>query len=658
MCGFAGFFDPRNSSTDMEATVRRMSDAITSRGPDSFGEWVDRHAGVALGHRRLAIVDLTPTGRQPMSSPSMRYVIAFNGEIYNHLELRREIEGVDGAAAWKGSSDTETLLAGFDAWGVEATVRRCAGMFAFAVWDKKDRCLTLARDRMGEKPLYYGWSGSGSNAVFLFGSEIKAIRQHSNFNGEVDRGALCLFMRHNCVPSPYSIYRGYFKLPPGCCLTLDLSDPLSARERAVDRKPIPFWTLEEAIIQGRRSPFEGSPEQAVDELEALLKSVIGQQMMADVPLGAFLSGGVDSSTVVALMQSQSERPVKTFTIGFEEKGYNEAVHAEAVARHLGTDHTELYVSPRQAMDVIPLLPRLYDEPFSDSSQIPTYLVSKLARRNVTVSLSGDGGDELFSGYTRYLAVSGAWNKISRVPRSVRTAAARLITSISPATLDGIGRAVPSAWAAERFGDKLHKGATLMGSRSVAELYMGAISHWGNPEKLVLGGSEPPTRLTGLAPDLRDIEPVERMMALDMLSYLPDDILVKVDRAAMGVSLESRVPFLDHRLVEFAWRLPQSVKFRDGRGKWVLREVLYRHVPRSLIDRPKMGFGIPLDSWLRGPLREWAENLLASDRLRAEGYFDPAPIREKWAEHLDGRRNWAHHLWDVLMFQSWMEDGAA
>jgi asparagine synthase (glutamine-hydrolysing) len=648
MCGVAGLLFAGQASDDALAASRAMTSAIASRGPDDQGHWIDAPNGVVLGHRRLAIVDLSPAGHQPMHSASGRYVIAYNGEIYNHLELRRDLESHGRAPAWRGHSDTETLLAGIDAWGLQETLTRSIGMFVIALWDREQRTLTLARDRLGEKPLHYGWQGQGDKAVFLFGSELKALRAHPAFNGEIDRNVLALFMRHNYVPGTNTIHRGIARVPPGCLLTVSLSQRIPKITRywsAVD-------TVRDGATQNRLATI--TPESAVDRLEALLKSAVAQQMVADVPLGAFLSGGVDSSTIVALMQVQSSRPVKTFTIGFHEAGYNEAEHAKAVAEHLGTDHTELYVTPQEAMAVIPRLPTMYDEPFADSSQIPTFLVSELARRHVTVSLSGDAGDELFSGYNRYLVASGLWNKLSRLPMSLRKTAARSITALSPDTWSALFGWLPSPRFQNRFGDKLHKGAGVLGSQNIDELYHTLVSHWTEPQQLVRGSHEPATLLTGDRPDLTGLDPVERMMALDLITYLPDDILAKVDRAAMAVSLETRVPLLDHRVVEFAWQLPQSLKMRDGVGKWALRQVLYRYVPQHLIDRPKMGFGVPIDVWLRGPLRDWAEALMDESRLRREGYFDPAPIRQKWTEHLDGSRNWAYHLWDVLMFQAWLE----
>jgi asparagine synthase (glutamine-hydrolysing) len=658
MCGFAGYLATDSGSiAALEDVAVRMSMTLQSRGPDDAGAWADAQCGIALGHRRLSILDLSAAGHQPMHAASGRYVIAFNGEIYNHLDLRAELAcapltltspSVGSGGGWRGHSDTETLLAGFDAWGIRGTLDRCIGMFAFAVWDKRTRTLILGRDRLGEKPLYYGWQGQGRQAAFLFGSELKALKAHTAFGADIDRDALCLLMRHSCIPAPYSIYKGISKLEPGCLLTVSLAQP--------EPELIRYWSVAAVATTGCAAPFAGTQEQAVDTLEALLESAVRQQMVADVPLGVFLSGGVDSSTVVALMQAQSSRPIKTFTIGFNEAGYNEAEHAKAVAKHLGTEHTELYLSPQQAMDVIPKLPSLYCEPFSDSSQIPTFLVSQLARKNVTVSLSGDGGDELFCGYSRYLLTDKLWQKLSLLPMASRRFAALGLTAMSPASWDSVLgpviRRLPKTLRHVNLGEKLHKAARVLTSTDVDQLYLAFASHWDDPACVVIGGTEPTTLLTG-AHQLWGLDDIQRMMALDALTYLPDDILVKVDRAGMGISLEGRMPFLDHRVVEFAWTLPQSMKLHDGMGKWILRQVLYRHVPKGLIERPKMGFAVPMGDWLRGPLRAWAEDLLSETRLRRDGYFYPAPVRQKWEEHLSGRRNWQDHLWDVLMFQAWL-----
>lgn len=654
MCGLTGFLGGEFDAISGETLLRKMSDAIIRRGPDDAGYWWNTEQQIGLGHRRLSILDLSSAGHQPMASATGRYEIAFNGEIYNHLDLRKELEkfpspsptGEGVHSKWRGHSDTETLLAGVEAWGLEVTLKKSIGMFAIALWDTQTRTLTLARDRIGEKPLYYGWQGQGKERVFLFGSELKALKAHPIFAAEIDRGALCLLMRHNYIPAPYSIYLGISKLEPGCLLSVSSAKP--------EAKIWKYWDMTEVVRAGVANTFSGTPDQAVDALEVLAKDAVRQQMRADVPLGAFLSGGIDSSTVVALMQAQSSRPIKTFTIGFNEEGYNEALHAKAVAQYLGTEHIELYVTPNQAIEVIPHLPSLYCEPFADSSQIPTFLVSQLAKQHVTVSLSGDAGDELFCGYNRYQITNNLWQKLSRVPAPLRALAAKGITAASPSAWNGFVGLIPGAARYASIGDKLHKGANVLASRTVNELYLGMVSHLQSPAMWVIDGHEPDTHLTRLHPELDGLEDVERMMALDTISYLPDDILVKVDRAGMGVSLEGRVPFLDHRMIEFAWSLPLNYKLRNGQTKWPLRQVLYRHIPRKLIDRPKMGFGVPLNDWLCGPLRDWADALLDEARLRREGFFHPEPIREMWAEHLSGRRNWMARLWSVLMFQAWLE----
>ena len=649
MCGLSGFFDSSFRTTPTGGTVAaaKMADALHHRGPDDGGVWTDPIAGIALSHRRLSILDLSVEGHQPMFSPCGRYVIVFNGEIYNFRELNRDLASA--GHQFRGHSDTEVMLAAVVEWGLETALKRFVGMFAFALWDRKEQTLHLARDRVGEKPLYYGWV----QQVLLFGSELKALRAHPQWTGQINRDAIAAFMRHNYIPAPLSIYTGILKLPPGAFLTL----PAQKATPGHLPEPVPFWSMKAVAESGARSPFSDGPVEARERLETLLRRAIAQQMVADVPLGAFLSGGVDSSTIVALMQAQSKRPVKTFTIGFQEQDYNEANYAKAVARHLGTDHTELYVTPKEAMAVIPRLPTIYDEPFSDASQIPTFLVSDLARRHVTVSLSGDAGDELFGGYTRYPLANRIWRSVGWMPRPGRNALAGTLRAFRPQTWE---RAL--AWVRrsghgivpERVGDRLHKLAEILAARTPQELYRGLISHWKEPEQLVIGAHEPRTVLNdpGRRADLPDF--FHQMMYLDAVSYLPDDNLVKVDRASMAVSLESRVPLLDHRVVEFAWQLPLSMKIRDGQEKWLLRQVLYKYVPRPLIERPKKGFGVPIDQWLRGPLRDWAENLLVPERLNREGFLNPHLVAAKWREHLSGRRNWQYYLWDVLMFQAWLE----
>jgi asparagine synthase (glutamine-hydrolysing) len=649
MCGLVGFLGGGYSKNYLqcEKLLREMAEQVSSRGPDHEGVWFQESNHVGLGHRRLSILDLSSAGDQPMKSNNGRYVIVFNGEIYNHINIRKEIDLLRGSLNWVGHSDTETLLAGIEEWGLTKTLQKTIGMFALALWDNERRVLFLARDRIGEKPIYFGWQGDGANRSFLFGSELKALKAHPYFSAKVDRGSLTLLLRHNHIPSPYSIYEGISKLDSGSILSVSLSNP--------DPVITKYWDAVEIAMRGKANPFTGSPEQAVDELEVLVKSAVHQQMIADVPLGAFLSGGIDSSTVVALMNSQSSCPVKTFTIGFNEEDFNEADQAKAVAKHLGTDHTELYVSPNQAMEVVPKLPRLYCEPFADSSQIPTYLVSQLARQKVTAILSGDAGDELFCGYNRYKLTAQLWNKLSLVPTPMRWLASKLITSISSASWDRLSGIIPGGKSYASFGDKMHKGAGVLSSGDFQELFLGMVSQVCNPSEWVIGGFEPSTKLISNSPLLAEFNDVEQMMLLDTLSYLPDDILVKLDRATMGVSLEGRVPFLDHRIVEFAWTLPLDYKFRDGQTKWPLRQLLYRYVPKDLVERPKMGFGVPIGKWLCGPLRDWAETLLSEDRLKREGYFNSEIIRSKWSEHLSGRRNWQSQLWTVLMFQAWLEN---
>jgi asparagine synthase (glutamine-hydrolysing) len=655
MCGFAGLIDAsgRTSRDKLCTAVQSMADAVRHRGPDDAGAWIDDTAGVALGFRRLSILELSEAGRQPMASHDGRFVLVFNGEIYNHSELRAELNGHQ---RWAGHSDTETLLECFAAWGVNKTLERTVGMFALAVWNRQERLLYLARDRFGEKPLYYGWS----NHAFVFGSELQALRRYPGFSNPIDRDALALYMQYCCVPAPYSIYRDVYKLQPGCVLSLSagaaavtpgaaLFAPQRRDGLTLDR----YWSLTDIAHRGVAAPLVDDGE-ATDRLEAALADAVRLQSIADVPLGAFLSGGIDSSTIVALMQVQSTRKVQTFTIGFEEADFNEATHARAVAAHLGTDHTELYVSPQQARDVIPRLPDLYSEPFADSSQIPTHLVSQMARRHVTVALSGDGGDELFGGYVRQQWAPRIWNRMKWLPRPARRAVAAAIQVISIPTWDRLGSALAGR-SVGRLGNKAHKFAYRMGRvNGVDDLYRVLVTTWPFESGVVPQARPVPTVLNGAIDPARPLEPGQRMMFWDALTYLPDDILHKVDRAAMGVSLETRAPFLDHRVAELAWRLPLHMKIRNGQGKWILRQVLSRHVPDELVERPKTGFAIPIEAWLRGPLRDWAETLLAESTLRSGGFFNAVPIRRKWAEHLSGKRNWENELWCVLMFQAWVE----
>lgn len=617
-----------------------MEAALTHRGPDDSGILWMPDAGLGVAHRRLSIQDLSPAGAQPMWSESGRFVITYNGEIYNFAVLSRELEGL--GHEFRGHSDTEVMLAAFEAWGIEGALDRFAGMFAFAVWDRQANALWLARDRMGEKPLYYGWAGD----TFLFASELKALRVHPAFRAEVNRDALPLLLRHNYIPAPHSIYRGVFKLPPAHVLRV----PLDADARDVE--PRRYWKLEAAF---EPAPSDLDAESAADELERRLGEVLEEQMVADVPLGAFLSGGIDSSTVVALMQQRASQPVRTFTIGFDEPGFNEAEHAAAVAAHLGTDHTEMYVTSRDARDVIPDLPRIYDEPFADSSQIPTHLVSRLTRQHVTVSLSGDGGDELFAGYDRYRTALGAWRR-HRTEPGVRQRLERLLLALPDPLAASAARTVGGQRGLSDAGlhEKLNRERLLRRAPSLAAHYRQYIGYWSDPASLVPGAVEPDYALTAALPDsIARLSPLKQLQWMDLNSYLPDDILAKVDRAAMAVSLETRVPMLDHRFVAFALGLPDRLNRRDGVGKQVLRRVLNRHVPSALVDRPKQGFAVPVASWLRGELRDWAEHHLDESRLRSEGFWDATRVRRTWADHLARRGDYSFQLWGVLMFQAWL-----
>jgi asparagine synthase (glutamine-hydrolysing) len=650
MCGIAGFWtlDAGLHGEAGEAALRRMADAIAHRGPDADGYWSDAETGVGLAHRRLSILDLSPAGAQPMPSASGRHEIVFNGEIYNHLELRAALERDGAAPAWRGHSDTETLLAAIECWGVAETLPRLFGMFAFALWDRGERALWLARDRLGEKPLYYGWSGR----TLLFGSELKALKGFPGFAPLLDRDAVAAYLRFGYVPCPHTIYQGVRKLPPAAYLRLATPAPGAAPP------PQAYWSLKTIAESGTENRLAGGFEEAVQALEAVLGEVVSSQMLSDVPLGAFLSGGVDSSLITALMQEHSSRPVRTFSIGFEEARFNESAQAREVAKHLRTDHTAFMVTEADALALAAELPRIYDEPFADSSQLPTILLSRLTRQSVTVAMSGDGGDEMFGGYNRYLFGPKLWRRLGRLPAPARRGIA-LAASLAQRFGSGAGSGALSSLAA-RFGlpattiDRLSKfGAALGRAQNIDGFYREIVSAWPAPGDILLHPREAPSLLDqDDPPALADA--AERMMALDALTYLPDDILVKVDRAAMSASLETRAPFLDARVVELAWRLPMSAKISEGVGKRILREMLYRRVPRELIERPKQGFAVPLDAWLRGALRDWAETLLSRGRLTASGLFEADAVRAVWDDHLAGRDNAGARLWAVLMLQSWLE----
>jgi asparagine synthase (glutamine-hydrolysing) len=667
MCGIAGIFTGKPVDRQfLDRHAEQMANALRHRGPDDAGAWLESEAGLALAHRRLAVIDLSPGGHQPMVSASGRYAISFNGEIYNHLDLRRELEECSAAPNWRAHADTESLLAAIERWGVEPTLQRCLGLFAFALWDRRDRVLTLARDRMGEKPLYYGWVGQGEGRAFLFGSELKALRRFPGFEAVVSGEAVNQFLRFAHVPSPLSIYSGIYKLPPGCVLRLSQAAPASPPSRA----PLPgetrdaftihrWWSLVEQVRTGAADPITDKAE-ALSELERVLGEAVSRQSFADVPLGALLSGGIDSSTIAALMQSRSSRPINSFTIGFEEKEFDEAPYARAVAQHLGTNHHEMQVTSAEAREVIPKLPEIYDEPFADRSQIPTYLLCRAAQRQVTVALSGDGADELFGGYNRYRWGTRLWSGLKLSPPAMRRAIATALEAIPdhPPETDASSRFFAGLpWPSGSAKARRKFAAWLRNSESLDTLYRCMRSQWNDADWLVLPESEReiPESIGGCSglPIIPGADaPQLRMMLIDGLTYLPGQILCKVDRAAMTNSLETRAPFLDHRVVELAWRLPLRMKIRGDCGKWALRQILHKHAPAALFERPKAGFSIPLGRWLRGPVRDWAEALLPAANGDDAQFLRPGVIRQRWAEHLDGRCDHSSALWPILMLQSW------
>lgn len=652
MCGIVGFISGDQISNKEEAIniVSLMSEKVKNRGPDDEGYWIDEKVGIVLAHRRLSVQDLSQAGHQPMISQSGRYVIIFNGEIYNHFELRTQVEATDEESKvnkhnkfiWKGHSDTETILMCFERWGIDETLIKLHGMFAFAVWDRKLNELNLCRDKIGEKPLYYGWQ----NETFLFASELKAIKCHPKFDARIDRGALTLLMRHNYIPCPYSIYTDIYKLEPGCIAKLQLNNKVISKKY--------YWSLESIAIDKSVNRFNGSAEDSVIELENLLTGAISSQMISDVPVGAFLSGGIDSSLVASIMQGLSSKPIRTFTIGYNNPSFNEAEYAKIIAQHLGTEHNELYVDNDDIKNVIPLLPTLFCEPFGDSSQVPAYLVSRLAKNNVSVTLSGDAGDELFCGYGRYSFTEKLSNYVLPIPLKIRKALAKTLLNTNIKNWDYIGELIGYNNNNRYLGDRIHKGACLLNSANLIELYRGVVSCTNTPSELIINGYEPSTQFNDSKSQFINLNSVEKMMLLDILTYLPDDNLVKLDRAAMGVSLEGRVPFLNHKIIEFALSLPLEYKRNNGIAKWPLRQILKKYIPNELFERPKMGFSMPLNDWLRGSLREWAEGLLLGSNLRTQGYFNSNLVANLWSQHINGQRNWGGVLWNILMFQAWLD----
>ena len=638
MCGIAGFLElkRRFGPDELRAITSRMADSLSHRGPDDQGVWIDPEAGMALGHTRLAIIDLSPAGAQPMVSRCGRFVLSYNGEVYNAPELRAELE--EAGRAFRGHSDTEVMVEGFAMWGVRPTIERLIGMFAFAAWDRSNRTLTLARDRLGIKPLYWGHVGGS----LVFASELKALRRVPGWQGEINRDALAAFLRYGYVPTPKCIYRGINKLAPGTLLECGEDGKI---------KHTAYWSLSEVAARGQATLLDIADDAAQELLESLLTDAVRRRMVADVPLGMFLSGGIDSSTVAALMQANSGQPIRSFSIGFREEAYDEASHAREVAAHLGTEHTELYVTPAEAQAVIPRLPQIYDEPFADSSQIPTFLISEMTRRHVTVALSGDGGDEVFAGYNRYGQALALARTARLLPRTVRAALGGAITAIPPGVWDRIFLGLPKRMRPRLAGEKMHKFAAVL-PKDALGFYQALVTQGDDAELLVngLGESDGGSCIADLREQFAD--DMSWMQYLDTLTYLPDDILTKVDRASMSVSLEVRVPLLDHRVVELSWRLPQRFKLRGGTGKWLLRQIAYKFVPKQVLERPKMGFAVPIDHWLKGPLKDWAGDLLNPSALERDGLLRSAPIARAWAEHQSGTRNRQHFLWNVLMFEAW------
>ena len=648
MCGISGFISKDYMHSESYIKIlNNFNTALSHRGPDASDIWYDEQNRIGMAHRRLSILDLTDAGSQPMISEDGNYVLVFNGEIYNHLEIRKKLS----KSSYKSHSDTETILHAFQEWGLEKTLKNTVGMFALALWDRNTKALYLARDRFGEKPLYYGFT----NDNFVFSSELKAIKKFPGFNSEINRQSLSLFFKYSYIPTPYSIYRGINKLPPGTFIKIENYGDINKSN--INLNPVFYWNFKKIIENAQKNLYNISDNEAIDLIENQLNKTISNQMISDVPLGAFLSGGIDSSLIVALMQKQSNKTIQTFTIGFNENNFNEATYAKDVAKHLNTDHTELYVTSKDALSVIPLLSNIYDEPFADSSQIPTYLVSKLTQSHVTVSLSGDGGDEVFGGYNRYIFANNIWDNLKPCPNFLRFGIKNILTSISPTKYDNLNKFLKLLGhsSINNLGDKIYKFAELLNVNNEFDVYLNLVSQWTNTNDLILNSSEPLTTITNFNSWPKLDNYTHWMMAIDTLTYLPDDILTKVDRAGMATSLETRIPFLDHNLVEMAWRLPLNMKIRNGQSKWILRQILDKYVPNELIDRPKMGFGVPIDLWLRGPLKEWGSELLNYTRLKNEGFFNPDIVINKWNEHQSGKRNWQHQIWSLLMFQNWLDN---
>ena len=654
MCGITGFISSANIQHHIN--LQRMTDSLIHRGPDDSGMDLFESYGhmIGMGHRRLSILELSRFGHQPMQSYSGRYTIVYNGEIYNFLEIRKELDFFP--CHFKGRSDTEVLLAAIDIWGLESALQKTIGMFALALWDHKDRKLSLACDRMGEKPLYYGWQDNS----FLFSSELKAMEKHSDFKGAVDHNVLSLFIRHGYITAPYSIYKDIYKLEPGRIFSIDIG---TSEARRVPLKETEnnysYWDIKGSFWGGNQDCFTGNLKEATQKLDKLLNDSVTKQMISDVPLGAFLSGGIDSSTIVSIMQANSSSKIKTFTIGFYEKEYNEAQKAKSIAQYLGTDHTEMYVTSKETMDVIPRLSRIYDEPFADASQIPSFLISQLSRKQVKVVLSGDGGDELFGGYKRYTFGEDVWNKASKIPlpfRSILALGLKKLPNVFFNSFDWMGQSI-----FERYGskgslfDKVLKAVNVVNSSNENQFYKKFISSWQDPDKIIINSNEVDTIFNHPEKWPKHNSFAQRMMAVDLITYLPGDILTKVDRAAMSVSLETRIPLLDHRIVEFAMSLPISMKRQNGQGKIILKELLYKYIPQKIVDYPKMGFGVPVGSWLKGPLFDWANELLDEKTLKNDGFLNSELVSQIWGEHISSKRDWTYVLWNIIMFQAWLMD---